>query len=155
MPFVVAATFFAAGLAGAVFGVGLAAGRGAVVLADFDAAAGLEDLLPAVGRAVGAGFACLPGFADLAGGPAAAVLAGVALRTGDFSADERLAMGLGRAAGFAAVLRPFGLFFAEELRGSGRGEGLFAPLAIGLLMRSTQLLMATPPRNCRNAQSLP
>jgi len=67
-----------------------------------------------------------------------ALLDGVALRTGAFSAAVRLTICLGRADD-TVTLRLFAEDFeGEVVCGTGREKGLFAPLMTGSLMRSTQ-----------------
>jgi len=70
-------------------------------------------------------------------GETTAVLFFVALRTGAFSAPERLASGCGRAVGFALNLRFFAGDALEARRATGREEGLFALLLTDSLMRSS------------------
>jgi hypothetical protein len=103
-------------------------------------AVALAFALKALGRAVGLDFAVEAARAlflvDFAG--EAAVLFLVALRTGAFSAPERLASGFGRAAVvFALNLRFFAGDAVETLRVTEREEGLFAPLLTDSLMRSS------------------
>jgi hypothetical protein len=80
-------------------------------------------------------------FVDFAGEMTASALFFVALRTGAFSAPERLASGCGaRAVVFALDLRFFAgdtLLLAAALRVTGREEGLFALLLTDSLMRSS------------------
>src|SRR5205823_6729047 len=96
-------------------------------------------LVGAAGRALAVGrFVC--GFAgaffadarEVFG--AEEVFAGVAFRTGAFSA-ARLGLGF---ADFAVSLRLLAEDFCEALCGAGREELLFAPLMTGSLMRSTR-----------------
>jgi hypothetical protein len=107
----------------------------------FSAARGFA-LKALAGRAVGLAVAAVARelfLADLAEEEAAAVLFFVALRTGAFSAPERLASGFGRAVVvvFALNLRFFAGAALETLRATGREEGLFAPLLTDSLMRSS------------------
>jgi hypothetical protein len=88
-------------------------------------------------------------FVDFEAG-AAAVLFFVALRTGAFSAPERLASGCGRAVVFAPNLRFFAVEAPEPLRVTGREEGLFALLLTDSLMRSSIIKM-TPFRSQETA----
>ncbi|MCA1555353.1 MAG: hypothetical protein LC747_01560, partial [Acidobacteria bacterium] len=98
--------------------------------------------LTALGRAADLVFTAAPAtrelfFVDFAG-KETTVLFFVALRTGAFSAPERLASGFGgRAVVLALNLR----FFADDalaaLRATGREEGLFALLLTDSLMRNS------------------
>jgi hypothetical protein len=83
--------------------------------------------LAAVGRA---GLALAEAFAP------AEDFAGVALRTGAFSAAARF--GLGRAA-LAVTLRLLAEDLGEALGGAGREDVRLAPLMTGSLMRSTRV----------------
>jgi hypothetical protein len=93
---------------------------------------GAADLGFAVEEAAARGFFLV----DLAD-EANAVLSFIALRTGAFSAPERLASGFGCAVAFAPSLRFFAGAALETLRVTGREEGLFAPLLTDSLMRSS------------------
>jgi hypothetical protein len=84
---------------------------------------------------------------------AAVVMLFVALRTGAFSAPERLASGLGRVAAFAPNLGFFAGEALEPLRATGREDGLFVLLLTDSLMRSSIIKMA-PLSKPRNARSL-
>lgn len=84
---------------------------------------------------------------------AVAALSFVALRTGAFSAPERLASGLGRGALFASNLGFLAVAAPEPLPVTGRDEGLFALLLTDSLMRSSIIKM-TPVSEPRNARSL-
>jgi hypothetical protein len=77
---------------------------------------------------------------------AAAVLVFVALRTGAFSALERLASGFGRGEVFAPNLRFLAGEALEPLPVAGREDGLFALLLTDSLMRSSIIKM-TPFRS--------
>jgi hypothetical protein len=91
-------------------------------------------------------------FADFAV-DAAADLFLVALRTGAFSAPERLASGFGCGAVFAPNLGFFAGEALELLRVTGREAGLFALLLTDSLMRSSIIKM-TPVSEPGNARSL-
>ncbi|MCA1565257.1 MAG: hypothetical protein LC803_06420 [Acidobacteria bacterium] len=71
----------------------------------------------------------------------AAVLSFVALRTGAFSAPERLASGFGRVSVFAANLGFFAGEALEPLLATGREDGLFVLLLTDSLMRSSIIKM--------------
>ncbi|HEY9405712.1 MAG TPA: hypothetical protein VIQ24_23885 [Pyrinomonadaceae bacterium] len=120
----------------------LAAGRG-VELAALARAAGLVLAVEAARELF---------FADLAVEAAAGLLF-VALRTGAFSAPERLASGFGGVAVFAPNLRFFAVDTLETLRATGREDGLFALLLTDSLMRSSIIKM-TPVSEPGNARTL-
>jgi hypothetical protein len=71
----------------------------------------------------------------------AAVLLFVALRTGAFSAPERLASGFGRVPVLAANLGLFAGEALEPLLATGREDGLFVLLLTDSLMRSSIIKM--------------
>jgi hypothetical protein len=131
----------------------LAAGAGVpfcgVGLADFSvdflggagAAARVLPLAAAFGAACGR-------FADLADLPleaaaVLAVLAGVALRTGAFSAAERFPKGFGDA-DLDVSLRFLAEDFGAALCGAGREEDLLSALMTESLMRSTRFSQIAP-----------
>jgi hypothetical protein len=136
-----AATDFGAGCAEVLTAIVLPAALLAVLLEVLPLSAARGFALKALaGRAVGFEVEAAARelfLADLAE-EAATVLFFVALRTGAFSAPERLASGFGRAVSvFALNLRFFAGAALETLRATGREEGLFAPLLTDSLMRSS------------------
>jgi hypothetical protein len=145
------AAAFAAGRAGVLTGV-FVAGLVAVLLL----AAGRGFELTGLGRAAGLVLAVEAArelfFADLAVAAAVGLLF-VALRTGAFSAPERLASGFGGVAVFAPNLRFFAVDTLETLRATGREDGLFALLLTDSLMRSSIIKM-TPVAKPGNARTL-
>jgi hypothetical protein len=134
-----AATDFEAGRAGVLPAVVLLTALLAVLFEVLLLSAARGFALTALGRADGLGLAVEAAARELfLADEAAAVLFFVALRTGAFSAPERLASGFGRAVVvFALNLRFFAGAALEALRVTGREEGLFALLLTDSLMRSS------------------
>jgi hypothetical protein len=104
----------------------------------------------ALGRDAGLAFVVVEAarelfFADFVVG-ATVVMLLVALRTGAFSAPERLASGWGRVAAFAPNLGFFAGEALEPPRVTGREDGLFVLLLTDSLMRSSIIKM-TPFRS--------
>jgi hypothetical protein len=137
------------GFAGAVFTAGRDGVLTGVLVAVFVvvlllAAAGRDFALTALGREAGLVLAVAAArelfFVDFAF-EAAEVLVLVALRTGAFSAPERLASGFGRVSVFAPNLRFLAGAAPEPLRVTGREDGLLVLLLTDSLMRSSIIKM--------------